>query len=168
METHCITIHDSTWLVLKLFKDFRKCWNYTGIKYFKYKWRYPCAYHDCNRRSEWKTHAVLTSPLIREEVSPQLPAPTVITTQKSLIQIGKGTIIPHYTDYTMPAHNVFKYTVESDTNGPSRKFVCERSYLLPHIHHQNPCKYVNKLLSINMARKWNINTLLISWCSQIY
>jgi len=39
MENHCTvtTIHDSTWLVLKLFKDLRKCWNYTSITYFKAK-----------------------------------------------------------------------------------------------------------------------------------
>jgi hypothetical protein len=39
IENHCIiiTIHYSTWLVLKLFKDLRKCLNYTSIKYFNDK-----------------------------------------------------------------------------------------------------------------------------------
>jgi hypothetical protein len=36
-----------------------------------------------------------------------------MTTQKSLIPIGNGTIIPHYTDYAMPADNVFQPTVKS-------------------------------------------------------
>lgn len=103
-----------TWLAIILFLYLRKYWNHINIKYFKDKSDViPVHTMTAYGGVDVKVTHSLTSLLDTGGGQSSASRPTVLTTQKSLILTGNGTMIPHYANYTMPAHTVFQYTVKS-------------------------------------------------------
>jgi hypothetical protein len=111
-----------------------------------------------------KLHAFLTSSLEGQAVNRQLPTPTVMDNRKIHFPCRKLNF--HYTDYAMPAHNVFQYTVKSQYQWAKRKhFLCKNLIITtptPSKSMQRCTKIIICTQGKNMKRKYLTNFMMFT------